>query len=236
MTLMASSGICMALLVVRRLVLKEHGFGFLPWNLILAWIPLLFSVAFYSMHVQRSRRRVLFAACAVIWFLFYPNAPYLITDLVHLKQHHSHVPLWFDILMMMSLAWTGLFLGNLSLYLMQEVIQSWRGRLAGWIFSVSMVALGSLGVFVGRFWRWNSWEPLLHPTGLANKAAEHLGEMSILEAAAFSATFFAFTLLTYTFLCTFAHLHSAGGLHLAEEADDEEAPPEKAVAVWAGLR
>lgn len=206
LALVIASFICVAMLAGRMLIFGELKFPFLPWNLILAWIPLLFAVPIYLMRARRVHRPWLLALCAAVWFFFYPNAPYLITDLVHLRTR-GPVPRWYDLVMFMSFAWTGVFLGNLSLYLLQEVIRAWRGRAASWVFAISMLALGALGVFVGRFWRWNSWEAFTQPWSLLDDARKRLYEMGLTELALFATTFFAFSLLTYITVYTLTHLH-----------------------------
>ena len=206
MALVLASAISVGMLAARALYSRELKFTFLPANLLLAWIPLVFALVVYTLRARRSEKWALLGACAFIWFIFFPNASYLITDLVHLKTRPP-IPRWYDLLVFMSFAWTGLFLGYLSLYLMQEVVRSWLGRAASWRFAIAMLALGALGVFLGRFWRWNSWELLTHPPGLAGDALRRLNEMSIWEAAAFSSTFFAFSLMIYVTLYTMTHLH-----------------------------
>ena len=205
--LLFASGVCVSMIVGRWMWSGQYRFGFLPGNLCLAWIPLVFASAVYGLRVRGSQRGVLLAACAVIWFFFYPNAPYLITDLVHLKTREP-VPRWFDLVLMMSFAWTGLFLGNLSLYLMQEVVRAWRGRAAAWSFAIIMLALGAVGVFLGRVWRWNSWEVITAPWDLASKALRNVAKMSAEESALFAITFFAFSLITYLMLYSLTHLHA----------------------------
>jgi uncharacterized membrane protein len=233
LSLLLSSCVCLVLLVMRAFALKEHGFGFIPWNLVLAWIPMLFAFLIYALHTKGARRRSLIVVCAVIWFLFYPNAPYLVTDLGHIRWQPGN-PAWFDLLLMMTVAWTGLLLGNISLYLMQEVVEAWRGRTAGWLFAVGMLALGSVGVFVGRFWRWNSGDVLTNPISLASKTNNNLHATSIAQAVVFLATFFAFTSLTYATLYTFVHLRtdSPAGPH---DEPPPSPPAEKPVAVRAPL-
>jgi uncharacterized membrane protein len=125
---------------------------------------------------------------------------------VHLKTR-APVPRWYDLILFMSFAWTGLFLGYFSLYLMQEVVRASMGRRASWVFALTMLALGSLGVFLGRFWRWNSWEVVTRPLGLASDVMRRITDMEVAEVAAFSATFFAFSLMIYCTLYTLTHLH-----------------------------
>ncbi len=206
LALLLASIISVGMLAARALYARELKFSFLPGNLLLAWIPLVFAVAVYTLRARRSKQWALLGICALVWFMFFPNAPYLITDLVHLKTRPP-IPRWYDLIVFMSFAWTGLFLGYLSLYLMQEVVRSWLGRGASWRFAILMLALGAVGVFVGRFWRWNSWELLTRPVGLTGDALRRLGDMPTGEAAAFSSTFFAFSLMIYVTLYTMTHLH-----------------------------
>ncbi len=220
LSLVLSTAVCLALLLVRDW--SEHGrrlnvdrFGFVPKNLLLAWIPLLCAVTVHTLQLRGWRWNGLLAGCAVIWFLFFPNAPYLITDLVHFHWGGSQNA-WFDLLLIMSVAWTGLFAGYFSLYLMQEMVRGWRGRAMGWLFAAAMLALGSIGVYVGRFWRWNSRDALFRPIDLASNAVSHVRMPPGEGGLTFIAAFFVFSLLTYATFFAFANLHAA--------------PPEKQVA------
>jgi uncharacterized membrane protein len=108
---------------------------------------------------------VVLFALAGLWLLFFPNAPYIATDFVHLS-HDPLSPFWFDAVTIASFAWMGLLLGFASLYLMQTVVRQWRGPAAGWAFAVVAIGLGSLGIYLGRFLRLNSWDALEHPSVL----------------------------------------------------------------------
>jgi uncharacterized membrane protein len=222
----AASAICVAMLIGRKLIYGEYKFGFLPGNLLLAWIPLFFAVPIYLIRARRVHRPWLLAFCAAIWFFFYPNAPYLITDLVHLKTR-APVPRWYDLITMMSFAWTGVFLGTFSLYLLQEVIRAWRGRAASWFFAIAMLALGALGVFLGRFWRWNSWEAFTRPWTLLGDARDRMQDMGLKELAVFSVMFFGFSLMTYITVYTLTHLH--GYVDPPPEGDAKSRLPSEAV-------
>ena len=110
LTLVFASVICLAMLASRTVFAQRLDLGFYPWNLILAWIPLLLAWRIYGLRARRSPRYALLAGCAVLWFFFFPNAAYIVTDLVHLKTR-APVPKRFDLVMMVSFAWTGLCLG-----------------------------------------------------------------------------------------------------------------------------
>src|SRR4029077_5219619 len=90
------------------------------------------------------------------WLLFFPNAPYIATDVVHLK-HDPLSPYWYDAVTIAAFAWMGVLLGFASLYLMQTVVRQWRGVVAGWIFAFVAIGLGSLGIYLGRFLPLHSW-------------------------------------------------------------------------------
>ena len=213
LALVFASGVCLAMLASRAVFARNSDLGFYPWNLVLAWIPFLLARRIYALRASRSPRYGLLAACVVLWFFFLPNAPYIVTDLVHLKTR-APVPKWFDLVMMVSFAWTGLCLGYLALYLLQEVVRSWLGRRWGWGFVGVMLALSSFGIYLGRFQRWNSWDVLTRPYGLASDVVQRLGFAGRAEMFAFSATFFAFSLLTYATLFALTHLHG----HPAQES------------------
>ena len=70
--------------------------------------------------------------------------------------------------MLSAFAWTALLLGFLSLYLMQTLARQSAGSLVSWVGVVAVLALGSLGVYVGRFIGFNSWDALLHPFRVAH--------------------------------------------------------------------
>jgi len=135
----------------------------LIWNLALAWIPFIFAGLAYLVSWGRRWLWLVVAACALIWLMFFPNAPYILTDFNHLNTSDNTAPLWFDVIMLIWFAWTGLLLGVASLYLMQEIVTRTFGRIIGWIFTLAVTVLSSIGISLGRFLRWNSWDILQEP-------------------------------------------------------------------------
>lgn len=146
------------MVIARVLYTGEPHFIFLVWNLFLAWLPFLFAEMALTWH----RRRFLFAGMGALWLLFLPNAPYLVTDLMHLRVV-ANFPVWYDAIMLFSFALVGLFLGFLSLYRMQMFVARHWGTRISWLFAVGTLVLSSFGVYIGRFLRWNSWDVFTNP-------------------------------------------------------------------------
>lgn len=163
MPLAIATGAAISLLLLRIGYTRQPSFLFLSWNLCLAWIPLLLSLLAW----RYRRYPPLASALGILWLIFLPNAPYLVTDLVHLSPS-SAAPVWYDLGMLFIFALVGLALGLHSLHIMQGLVKRRFGPLAGWTLALAAAALSGLGVYIGRFLRWNSWELLLNPLGLAS--------------------------------------------------------------------
>ena len=139
-------------------------FLFLNWNLFLAVIPWLFtSIAISFPRVYNNR--VFVISLTVLWLLFFPNAPYILTDLFHLRLN-STMPIWFDLVLILSFAWVGLFVGFLSLWDIEKIIVSTFKFKYPKILSTILLFLTSFGIYLGRFLRWNSWDVISQPSQL----------------------------------------------------------------------
>ena len=168
--LLAATLVCAGLLAARMYYSHTSHYWFLMWNLVLAWAPFGFAAVAYTLaSVRRAVLYVLIVAAALMWLLFFPNAPYILTDFLHLGSMGDTVPGWYDVLMLYWFAWTGLMLGVVSLYLMQEIVARPLGATAGWVFAITAALLGSFGIYLGRFLRWNSWDLLRRPGPLAGE-------------------------------------------------------------------
>jgi uncharacterized membrane protein len=160
LALVGASVLCIAVLEFRIHHTGDSFYRFLVWNLFLAWVPLVFAIAAYA----RARRRVdaVVGASLVLWLLFFPNAPYMLTDFIHLSAE-GPAPVWYDALMLSSFAWTALLIGFASLYLVQLVARRVVGFAWSWVVVVGALVLASFGVYLGRFVRFNSWDALVRP-------------------------------------------------------------------------
>lgn len=136
---------------------------FLIWNLFLAYLPWWISRFLQNRKLLAWHDGFLLLA----WLLFLPNAPYLLTDLFHLKARGG-VPLWFDLVLILSCACTGLLLFCRSLRSMLAVLSPYLNRRAlGWL-TYAVFLMSSLGLYLGRYLRFNSWD-ILHPFRLWNE-------------------------------------------------------------------
>jgi len=106
------------------------------------------ALGFYALASRRSRRLAVDARLRDRVVSFFPNAPYIVTDIVHLRERPP-APYWYDIIAIMAFAQTGLFLGYLSLYLMQEVIRAWLGALDRLGLRACHAGLSSFGFISG---------------------------------------------------------------------------------------
>ncbi len=156
---------------------------FLLWNLFLAWIPWLAARSFSS-----ARSWTVFAAGSAVWLLFLPNAPYLVTDLVHLRMRPP-VPLWFDVLLFAAFALAGCALAWASIEAVHSRLAIGLGRLRAAAVVAVVLFLAGFGVYLGRFLRWNSWDVVAQPGALFADAATALTSP---RALVFSALFGAF--------------------------------------------
>jgi len=138
---------------------------YLVWNLCLAWLPLLFALTAVCLVQTRPQRRGWFFSATAAWLLFFPNAPYIFTDLVHLGPG-SHGRYWTDLVLILLFALVGLVLGFLSLFLMQRLVARRHGWPAGWLFVAVVAALSGFGIYAGRVLRWNSWDAVCNPLDL----------------------------------------------------------------------
>jgi uncharacterized membrane protein len=194
--------------VIWRVRLEYTGilrYRFLIWNLFLAWIPFVISYVTYTLTLKRKWIYVIILIAAFFWLIFFPNAPYILTDFQHLATTKVELPIWYDVIMLIWFAFTGLLLGIVSLFLMQEIIRREFGRWAGWAFVALVTGLSSVGVYMGRFLRWNSWDILRNPAGIALYSFERVQDPS-LQSIGFISLFGMFFLFLYITLDTFGHL------------------------------
>ena len=163
--LVFSSLVSIGIFLVHAVSTRSLLYWYLDWNLLLAWLPLLFVVFLRKSLLNYpwlSWRPMLWT---VLWLAFLPNSFYIVSDLLHL-QNVANVNILYDTVMMVSFMLNGLFLGYISLYQVHEEL---RKRLSvAWVnglISLSLLVC-SFAIYLGRDLRWSSWDVIVNPEGI----------------------------------------------------------------------
>lgn len=135
---------------------------FLIWNIFLAWIPYITS-KFFRMYENKQVWKQLFLFSS--WLLFFPNALYIITDLIHL-QETGDAPAWFDAILLFTSSFIGLIMAFISLYNAEKYLAKKFSRKSISFIIRAILFISSFGVYLGRFQRWNSWDIIHNPVAL----------------------------------------------------------------------
>jgi uncharacterized membrane protein len=165
--LLLSAGFSCILLLIRMVVTGWIEYIFLPWNLFLGFVPYLIT-RWMTTNVSILEYRLKSLLLLVIWLLFIPNAFYIITDLFHFTQVRS-APKWFDLLLIFSFAWNGLVAGMLSIQKMELVLKFILNKTLSIPFMFLIMWLCGLGIYIGRYLRFNSWDVVTNPFSLAGE-------------------------------------------------------------------
>lgn len=162
---MLSSIFSVGLLVGRVYYSWSFMYVFLIWNLFLAVVPCFVAILAYYLYFHKKVKKAWLYIIIFAWLAFFPNALYIVTDFIHLRIR-GNVPLWYDLILILSFAWNGVMLGFLSLRIIHITIEKIFNKLYGWIFVVLSVSLSGFGIYLGRFLRWNSWDVITQPKHL----------------------------------------------------------------------
>jgi uncharacterized membrane protein len=165
LALVATTGLTTVLGVTDPAAPVFYPTRFLIWNLALAWVPLLMAVGFAALS-----RTVWQLPWLLGWLAFLPNSVYLVTDLSHLGEGGTE--LWRHVLQYGFAAWTGIMLGVVSLRLIHARIERDYGAVLGWMVVVASIGLCAVGVVIGRFQRWNSWDLVTQPKAVVASTLE----------------------------------------------------------------
>jgi uncharacterized membrane protein len=212
-------GVCITL-VAARVAYTDNGQHLgLIWNLFLAWIPFMLAYLAHTISWQRLAVYLVIPVVALLWLIFFPNAPYMLTDLQDLSRRAIGAPLWYDVIIVVWCSWTAMLLGIVSLYLMQDIVMRTFGRSIGWIFVFVISALSSFGIYLGRFVRLNSWDILDNPKETAQTILGLVIEPSR-RLAAFTLAYTFFFLFVYLLLYSFSRM-------LREQDIKANEPPEQ---------
>ena len=168
------------------------------WNIFLAYLPFILS-SVLLWHVDHKKISKPAAICAgIFWFLLYPNAPYIVTDFIHLGTSLV-VPVWYDILLIFTCASAGLLLGFHSLFHIEHLLKRRFSKHRVRLMVMFLLGFTSFGIYIGRYLRFNSWDVFTDTAFLSKKIiAILIGTSRFPESYLFSAAFFCFLWVFYT--------------------------------------
>jgi len=192
-----------ATLGIQVLRSKLYGYRFYrPFlvNIVLAWIPMALSVLAYIVFL-RNDLNVTWTSLLLlgVWFFFFPNAIYLITE-VHHFQIESDVPLWFDTIGILSIVTNGVMLGTYSLAIIHFFLRSQFTGGVSWAIIIGYVLLANVGVYIGRYLRFNSWDILKPHRLIAGIFREFRNRAQLRDLALYAILFSFFILTAYVFV------------------------------------
>lgn len=157
------------LILLRVVITQTLIYSFFIWNIVLAAVP------YYISSKLKYQKRLTSKAFTLLflWLLFYPNAPYIITDLFHYTQR-SPVPYWYDLLICVSAVWNGLILGLTSLLQVEQFLNLHLKPLSVKVFTLFSFILCGYGIYLGRYLRFNSWDIISNPYNLVMSCLERV--------------------------------------------------------------
>lgn len=185
------------LLIGRILLTETHHYAFLWWNLALAAVPLVFVKL-----AEITKNRLLLFFIIFTWLAFYPNAPYILTDYIHLGNVYSANHLLLDSVIITVFALDGVLLGFASLHGILALITKRFSNEAFYPLLVIISLLTGLGLYIGRYLRFNTWEIITNPIGIYETLNRYFLDLAklpeiIVIVAVFSA-FHGFSYILYS--------------------------------------
>ena len=138
------------------------------WNLMLAFVPLLLGALLFR---PGRRRKVTWWVGLCVFIAFLPNAPYVMSDLVHLPADVRAAPSMKVVVFGLLPLYSAYILAGMEAYVLSVSL------LRRYLRSIGQVRLylpadvlaplaAAVGIFFGRVYRLNSWDPLLQPDRL----------------------------------------------------------------------
>jgi uncharacterized membrane protein len=199
--------------------------AYMMWNVFLAWIPLeLVSFILLLTSKQRKKRnyKILICFIGILWVLFYPNSPYIITDFIHLSSNKYYIPnpdytpyasvprmffnddpaVWYDFFTISIGVWIGYITGFISLFINHKLIRSYFNKISGWLFVLLISFISGFAIYLGRFIRWNSWDVIFNPQNIVRILFSDLHGKSLLYTLLFGC----FNLIIYGINYTITNL------------------------------
>lgn len=189
---------------------REPGWWYIVWNDILAAIPLF--CAMLCEHFYEKKKNVRAVISGLLWLLFFPNSPYMMTDLkytsyfsestyLEFEQNGANISAWLIVLNLTITVISGLLFGMMSMRIVHRIIDKRFGRFCEIIFCTISILLSSFAIYIGRFARVNSWD-IVRPWFLIEKSLNSLSQFTPYFILIFSIA----TAMLYALYCAFDRL------------------------------
>lgn len=196
--LVLSSIFSVSLFLVRAINQQTLEYWYLNWNLLLAWLPLLFSVVLVKR--LRSSRWLTWqnSTLSVLWLGFLPNSFYIMTDFIHL-QHTLNDTLLYDVVLLLSFTLNGLLLGYISTFMIHDELKKRFSNNTTNMIIAGIFLACSFAIYLGRYLRWNTWDVLINPAGLLFDVSDRFINPGA-HGQTFSTTALFFVFITGTYI------------------------------------
>ncbi|SCX88489.1 Uncharacterized membrane protein [Nonlabens sp. Hel1_33_55] len=160
---------CLVILAIRVKLSHEFYLIFMGWNLFLALLPYALTWfvkqnASLLSHLPRFWKRLFLIGSFCLWLLFLPNAPYMITDFIHLELEAELW--WLDFLVFCCYSIAGIYFMYLSIEHWKSIFQIRLRKSKKRLATCTLFFLSAIGVYLGRSLRYNSWDILSDPTSI----------------------------------------------------------------------
>lgn len=183
--------------ILRIIIWDKISFIYILWNIFLAILPFLISSILLNIDNKNKLNNTIFFSIGIIWLLLIPNAPYIITDLIHIGEVRA-VPVLYDSFLLFGSAWVGLLLGLYSINHIENILTKKYSQKITHFVMVIIVLFISFGIYLGRFLRFNSWDVFARPSSFIIGLKEIFTNMSnLFEAMLYTVLFFFFIFISY---------------------------------------
>ena len=182
--------------IFRILFFGKLSFIYIFWNIFLAIIPFFISYFLLNLSSKNKLTKKIFIIGGIFWLFFIPNAPYLVTDLIHIGEIRT-VPILYDTILLFSSAALGLLLGISSIYHMEQILRTkYSQKNVSKIIYISIFLI-SFGIYLGRFLRFNSWDIIANPIIFINTLGKIFTNKSYFIEALFYTLLFIFFIIMF---------------------------------------
>lgn len=163
-------------LIARVVQVLRINMNWMTWNLFLAFIPLVLSVWLFRI---RRNRPWLWWLGFLVFYAFLPNAPYLLTDVIHLIDDIRKIQSVWVITLVLIPVYLLVILAGLEAYVISLINWGYYLHRIGksqWILWMELIthALSAVGIYLGRFLRFNSWDFITQPDAVLTKGVEEI--------------------------------------------------------------